>query len=112
MLVPVLLLVMFLAGGAIGTMYMIGVTRIQHTVEAGMRGRVFATLEMLTAVLLPAAYLVSGLVVEALRPRYAALFAALAAATGALAVIVMCHGEMRRLLRGDRPSDRATTAAR
>ncbi|MFW5814376.1 MAG: MFS transporter [Spirochaetota bacterium] len=111
-LVPVLLLVMFLAGGAIGTMYMIGVTRIQRSVEAGMRGRVFATLEMLTAVLLPAAYLVSGLVVEALRPRYGALFAALAAATAALAVVVMCHREMRRVLRGDRPADRATTEAR
>lgn len=111
-LVPALMVLMFLAGAAIGTMYMIGVTRIQRAVEAHMRGRVFAALEMLTAVLLPAAYLASGLLAEALRTRYPVLFAVVAAATAALAVLVACHGGIHRLLRGEVPPADAKTGAR
>lgn len=111
-LLPAVLILMFLAGGAIGTMYMIGVTRIQRAVAAHVRGRVFAALEMLTAVLLPAAYLGSGLLADALRTRYAVLFALVAAATAALAVVVVCHGGMGRLLRGEAPPADATTGAR
>lgn len=67
-LVPALFGLMFLAGLAVGVMHMIGITTLQEAVAPGMRGRVFAAMEMLTAGLLPLAYVGTGFLAEALRP--------------------------------------------
>jgi len=88
-LVPLLLLVFLVAGGAVGVMHMIGVTRLQQTVAVAMRGRVFAAMETLTAILLPAAYIVSGLLAEAVRGSLHLLFAAVAAAAILLAAYAL-----------------------
>ncbi|MFW6291631.1 MAG: MFS transporter [Spirochaetota bacterium] len=89
LLVPLLLLVFFIAGGAVAVVHMIGVTRLQQTVAVAMRGRVFAAMETLTAILLPAAYMVSGLLAEAVRDSLYLLFLAVAVGAALLAVSVI-----------------------
>ncbi len=96
LLVPLLLLVFLVAGGAVGVMHMIGVTRLQQTVAVAMRGRVFAAMETLTAMLLPAAYVVSGLLAEAVRGSLYLLFVAVA--TGA--VLLTAYVFLRRPIPG------------
>jgi MFS family permease len=91
LLVPLLFALVFLAGGAVGVVYIIGVTRIQRLVRPGMRGRVFAALEMLTALLVPFAYAASGFLAEALRSRMHLVFAITACCAALLSVYGLIH---------------------
>jgi len=90
-LVPLLAVTMFSAGAAIGVMHMIGVTYLQQSVAVALRGRVFAAMETLTAILLPVAYVVSGLVAQALRGSLHLVFATVAAASLGLTAYVLAQ---------------------
>ena len=87
-----------LAGAAIGSLHLIGVTRIQHGVTANQRGRVFAAAETVTATLLPVMYAVSGVLAEVLRARPAVLYAGVGVAASAVAVIVVRNRPLLQML--------------
>jgi MFS family permease len=74
------------AGAAIGTIHLVGVTRIQQVVAPSNRGRVFAASETATAALLPVVYLLSGIAAEFLREVPFALYSGVAVVAGVAAI--------------------------
>jgi MFS family permease len=86
-----------LAGAAVGTLHLIGVTRIQHAVLPDQRGRVFAAVETVTAVLLPAVYALSGIGAELLRDRPGLLYLAVCVAATAISISVLRRRPLLRM---------------
>lgn len=80
------------AGAAVGTIHLVGVTRIQQHVAAEERGRVFAAAETATAALLPAAYAVSGGLAELLRGTPIVLYAGVGTLALAAAALTSRQG--------------------
>ena len=96
------------AGAAMGTLHLIGVTRIQQGVLPGQRGRVFAVVETVTAAALPVVYALSGLAAELLRDTPSLLYGGVAVVAAAAAVVVVRSRPLARMI----ASDGATAEAR
>lgn len=96
--IVVLFILFSLSGAAVGTLYLIGTTRLQQMVPAGMRGRVFAASETAVAALLPVTYALSGVVVQAVRGSLWLVFAAVAFLAALLALLVATNRELQQVV--------------